>query len=352
MTDTDLMPIGTFAKAAGLTASALRFYDDAGVLRPDQIDAHTGYRFYSDEQILPGQQLRQLRDIGMPLSDVARFFAADAGQARRLLDEHMAGVAAETAEMHDTAVRLRASLGAEASTSLCSLPGPMFAAAVEQILAATTHDPDFPVLDAVRLTVSPDAITLAATDRYRFATRTLVPHRPSAESWEGTVAGSDLRDAVSTLRRSPTVTLESGDGTLHIRLADDTAVHCRLVSDAFPEVENLMASLPAVSHRCTVERRQFLTALERQPLERVGVRAAPHGLQVLLMDDVVELDSTVEGPAPTLWFELTTLYPALAHALGDDLLLDLRGPDQPVVLRSADDGDFTTVLMPCRAPAD
>ncbi|HEX7662391.1 MAG TPA: MerR family DNA-binding transcriptional regulator [Pseudonocardiaceae bacterium] len=30
MADTELMSIGAFAKLAGLTASALRFYDDAG----------------------------------------------------------------------------------------------------------------------------------------------------------------------------------------------------------------------------------------------------------------------------------------------------------------------------------
>ncbi|HJF76314.1 MAG TPA: MerR family DNA-binding transcriptional regulator, partial [Brevibacterium linens] len=38
MTDSDLMPIGAFARIVGLTASALRFYDDAGVLRPDHVD--------------------------------------------------------------------------------------------------------------------------------------------------------------------------------------------------------------------------------------------------------------------------------------------------------------------------
>ncbi|WP_434590252.1 MerR family transcriptional regulator [Brevibacterium sp. 1718] len=51
MTDSDLMPIGAFARIVGLTASALRFYNDAGILRPDHVDAQTGYRFYSEEQI-------------------------------------------------------------------------------------------------------------------------------------------------------------------------------------------------------------------------------------------------------------------------------------------------------------
>ncbi|WP_168706496.1 MerR family DNA-binding transcriptional regulator, partial [Gordonia paraffinivorans] len=42
MADPELMSIGAFAKVAGLTASALRFYDDAGLLRPEQVDPLTG----------------------------------------------------------------------------------------------------------------------------------------------------------------------------------------------------------------------------------------------------------------------------------------------------------------------
>ncbi|UVT27223.1 MerR family DNA-binding transcriptional regulator [Rhodococcus pyridinivorans] len=38
------MSIGVFAELVGLTASALRFYDDAGLLRPEQVDPSTGYR--------------------------------------------------------------------------------------------------------------------------------------------------------------------------------------------------------------------------------------------------------------------------------------------------------------------
>ena len=52
MADPELMSIGAFAKAAGLTASALRFYDDAGLLRPEQVDPLTGYRFYSQPQVV------------------------------------------------------------------------------------------------------------------------------------------------------------------------------------------------------------------------------------------------------------------------------------------------------------
>ncbi|WP_414990657.1 MerR family DNA-binding transcriptional regulator [Aeromicrobium sp.] len=39
MSDDELIPIGAFARRVGLTTSALRFYDDAGALRPAEVEA-------------------------------------------------------------------------------------------------------------------------------------------------------------------------------------------------------------------------------------------------------------------------------------------------------------------------
>ncbi|MCX4639442.1 MerR family DNA-binding transcriptional regulator [Streptomyces platensis] len=41
-----LLTIGVFARRVGLAPSALRFYDDCGLLRPARVDAVTGYRRY------------------------------------------------------------------------------------------------------------------------------------------------------------------------------------------------------------------------------------------------------------------------------------------------------------------
>lgn len=344
------MPIGTFARIVGLTASALRFYDDAGILHPEHVDALTGYRYYSDSQVEPAQQLRQLRDIGMPLAEVTRFFNSDSTDSLRILDEHMSKVSAETAQLNETAARLKESLDTDVAVPLGSLPGPVAAAAVDQILTATVIYPDFPVLNWVRLVVEPDAVSLAATDRYRFATRTMVPSQRTSTSWTGTVSGTDLRDVVPAIRRSTMVALTAGDDLLHIRLADGRVHQCRLLDEEYPDFQRLVDSLPTATHRCTVAKPQLLTILERQQSENVGLRISADRLQLLLSDGAVDLDGVADGPELTLWFELTTLYPALSSAVGDDLLLDLRGSDQPVALRSADDGDFTSVFMPCRAP--
>ncbi|MGC7093072.1 MerR family transcriptional regulator [Amycolatopsis lurida] len=354
MTDPELMPIGAFAKLAGLTASALRFYDDAGLLRPDQVDPGTGYRLYGEAQLARAVRLRRLREIGMPLPVVGEFFAADAEGAARLIDEQVARVTEEAAGIRQAAARLKADLGQEPGLPICALPGPVFAAAVDQVLATTSHDPGIPVLGGVRLEADADSVALIATDRYRLALRTLVPTRSFA-SWTGTLAGDDLRALSSRLRRSPAVTIEAGERTVGSRMADGTVLHCRLLSEDFPDHRLLLGSLPPVTHRVTVGKRQVVRALERRAPETAGVRVSggrpslllENSLEDSLENNEVPLDGSATGAELTVWFELTTLYPALSQAIGDDLMLDLRGPDQPATVRSADDGDLTTLVMPC-----
>ena len=45
------MQIGEFAKICGTKITVLRHYDKEGLLEPDYVDAFTGYRYYSNEQI-------------------------------------------------------------------------------------------------------------------------------------------------------------------------------------------------------------------------------------------------------------------------------------------------------------
>ncbi|MGB3697912.1 MAG: MerR family transcriptional regulator [Gordonia sp. (in: high G+C Gram-positive bacteria)] len=346
--DPELMSIGAFAKRVGLTASALRFYDDAGLLRPERIDPLTNYRFYSESQVTCASQLRGLREIGMPLPAIGRFFDAGPAEAAGLIDEHVAKVAADADAVHQRAATLKASLTENAHLILGVLSGPVLAAAVDQVLVTTTHDPEVPVLAGVRLEAEPDAISLTATDRYRLATRTLVPTQASAASWAGTLVGDDLLAMMSRLRRSPSVTLEAAEHALAFGLADGTTAYCRLLTEVFPDYRLLIVSLAAVTHRVTIQAQRFLKALEQAPA-RIGLRISAGRPSLVLPEAVMALDGTATGTDLTLWFELTTLYPAVSHALGTDVMLDLRGPDQPATVRSANDGDLTTLVMPCRA---
>ncbi|MEU0844246.1 MerR family transcriptional regulator [Streptomyces sp. NPDC005962] len=56
------------------------------------------------------------------------------------------------------------------------------------------------------------------------------------------------------------------------------------------------------------------------------------------------------GPPLRIAFEPAVLLPALEAGVGPDVLLDVASAAEPVVVRSADQGSFTTLVMPVHSP--
>lgn len=350
MTDTEMMTIGEFAKSVGLTASALRFYDDAGLLRPERVDAASGYRFYADSQLPRAVRLRQLRDIGMSLPTVAQCLAGTEADVARLIDEHLSTTAAAAEAVKRAAATVRASLSESTPLDLCETSGPVLSAAIDQVLVTTVDDPEAPVLSGVHVEVAPDAVSLIATDRYRLAVRTLVPKRSAPHTWSGTVDGEDLRRAVSKLRRSAEVSLKADSRTLVLTSADGPSARCALLTEPFPDYHQMLDALAPVTNRVAVRKQTIVKVLERAASAVLGLNLSNGTVSVL--PERVNIDqASATGADLTVWFDLATLYPALVQALGPDVLIDIRGVDQPATVRSADNGDLTTLTMPRRAPS-
>ncbi|MEI5136364.1 hypothetical protein RB199_34270 [Streptomyces libani] len=57
------------------------------------------------------------------------------------------------------------------------------------------------------------------------------------------------------------------------------------------------------------------------------------------------------GPRLRIAFDPAVLVPALEAGVGPDVLLEIAAPDRPVLVRSADQGSFTTLVMPVREGA-
>ncbi|MGW4286618.1 DNA polymerase III subunit beta family protein [Streptomyces sp. NPDC004673] len=346
MPNSELMPIGAFAQRSGLTPSALRFYADSGLLPPAEVDPVTGYRHYSTEQVARATALRRLREIAMPLAGVEAVLAAEGADAVRLLDEHVAKVVGNAAEARRMAAVIKSALGGDVpGATIAVLKGPVFADAVEQVLTATAREPSMPVLAGLRIEASQEALTLTATDRYRLATRTLVAAEQPRAAWSGTVDGDGLRAAVAEIRRSPVVRLEAVPHGIWFRLPGREDQYCGALTEEFPDHRLLLASLGEVTTRATVPKDLLLRALEEHPGDRVALHVTPKRVDV---GDHAPIPATATGRPLRIWFELTTLYPALSTAIGPDVMLDLRGDDQPVTVRSADRGDLTTLIMPVK----
>lgn len=67
----DYLNITQLAKLRNVTTETLRHYDRIGLLKPDYVDEFTGYRYYSTNQIELFDTIIDLRNLGVPLKDIA-----------------------------------------------------------------------------------------------------------------------------------------------------------------------------------------------------------------------------------------------------------------------------------------
>ncbi len=66
------LKIGEFAKLGQVSVATLRYYDDCGLLKPDTLDADTGYRFYTFAQLPRLHRILALKELGFPLEQIAQ----------------------------------------------------------------------------------------------------------------------------------------------------------------------------------------------------------------------------------------------------------------------------------------
>ena len=59
--------IGEFSRMSKVTVKALRYYDEMGLLKPEQVDGVTGYRMYTTAQLVPLQRIVALRQAGLSI---------------------------------------------------------------------------------------------------------------------------------------------------------------------------------------------------------------------------------------------------------------------------------------------
>lgn len=69
----ELFQIGTVAGLFHISVGTLRHYEKIGLLRPEYIDAQTGYRYYSTRQFECLNTIRYLRALDTPLEQIALF---------------------------------------------------------------------------------------------------------------------------------------------------------------------------------------------------------------------------------------------------------------------------------------
>lgn len=129
----DFLTIGNFAAATGIPASALRFYDQQGLLPPAVVDPSSGYRYYSPALVERGILLSELRSSGLGLDDVRRILTADADERPGILAAIIGRTMDEQEERTDRLRRLAEDLAGATGTAGFVVPGPELKTALSAV---------------------------------------------------------------------------------------------------------------------------------------------------------------------------------------------------------------------------
>ena len=64
--------ISEFALKVGLSVKTLRYYDEFGILKPSEKDKCTGFRYYTDEDVLKGEYIKLLKSLDYTLNEISQ----------------------------------------------------------------------------------------------------------------------------------------------------------------------------------------------------------------------------------------------------------------------------------------
>jgi DNA polymerase-3 subunit beta len=154
-------------------------------------------------------------------------------------------------------------------TATGTVSGDVFASAVSQAAVAAGRDDTLPVLTGVRVEIEGDRITLAATDRYRFAVRELLwkPEQPDISA-VALVPAKTLQDIAKSLGSGDTVSIAlasggAGEGLIGFEGAGRRTT-TRLLEGEFPKFRSLFPT--EFSAVAAIQTQPFLEALKRVSL--------------------------------------------------------------------------------------
>ncbi|MFC6158311.1 MerR family transcriptional regulator [Kribbella jiaozuonensis] len=346
------LTISEFARVVGLAPSALRFYDDCGLLPPAFVDAANGYRYYDRSQQPRARLLRDLREIDLPLPEVRIALDADPAEVADLVRSHLRTLEAKSTATRAAAERLLTQLVSHRTTAV--IGGPELASAIRQVAPAAAGpsgghaasaggvgagELEF-VLSCVLIELSPEEITFVATDRYRLAVRTVRPVEFGGVAGRVLVRAEELAGVARWAAAGDVVRAEV-DGGLRLVRGDESR-ELAVVDAEFPAYQQILDGLTPPACRVVVDRVGLLDVLVGRDVVAFDIDS-----ESLRIGDEVKLDAIGSG-AVRVGFTASLLAAALEASVGPDVLLEICEPARPVVVRSADQGTFTTLVMPVR----
>jgi DNA polymerase-3 subunit beta len=335
--------IGAMARASGLSISALRFYDNAGVLRPAHVDPVTGYRWYDPQQVTQARLIAALRRVSMPLTDICDILASrhDPVAAGYALDRHLRRLEEGLADARRQLDVARELINPqEKPMTHMNVLGADLISALASVRFAVSNDPELPALNGVLFDFDGSVLRLVASDRHRLAVAT-VPARDQHGAATQLIAPAALCDLLDL----------SVDGQTEIRLEPGTitigAFRSPAIDASFPDYQRLLRRTP--TQRITVTASQLRSRLATGPTRTVRSTPADtdHEISVLCANggsiEVLDHDR-----ADAIAFNRDFLLEALDAGAAEQLVLALDGPIAPLAIINPESLDVLSLLMPTR----
>ncbi|MFJ8754610.1 MerR family transcriptional regulator [Streptomyces sp. NPDC102441] len=346
---TELLSISAFARRVGIAPSALRFYDDCRVLRPAWVDGATGYRFYSPAQEARAALLRSLREAGLPLAEVTVVLDGPEHEGCEVLERHLERMRDQTQTAEDAIAVVLRSLSAAGSATEVRIGGVELASAVRQVVSAAASDVELSALGCVLIEIDDGEVRLVATDRYRLSVRVLRPAALDGGPCRLLVHAADLIEFGQWAARVHEVTMQVGPDGVRVRSPSESR-SLVMTDGLFPAYREMLSALAPPECRVIVDRLALRDAVNSHgDGARIALSFAGDAMTISLADhsDAAILPAVCHEDLPQrIGFDPAVLASALEASVGPDVLLEISAVDRPVVVRSADQGSFTTLIMP------
>jgi DNA-binding transcriptional MerR regulator len=332
--DQPLLTIGAFARAVGLAPSALRYYDECGLLHPAEVDETTGYRYYTPDLARRAQLVAQMRDAGVSIEVMRAALDGTAEDRRRVLGEVLAQQEALAARRAAVLEELLAEEVRERPATTLTVDGPELAAAIRQVRAAADADPASP-LSGVLLDVYAGTLDVVATNRYWMAVRTLACS--PADDIRVVVTLPDAAGLCDLLARHDRATVDLR--TDHIEVA---AQRLPVRDVAYPAHRMLLDGLPPATIRVVLPRAELLEAIAAAGRAEVDLDVTPDAIR--LGDR--EVAGVVDGSGASLRLGSALARRAIESALGPEIVLRIGAETSPVRVASPYQPGYLALLMP------
>lgn len=346
----DLLTIGSFGRLVGLTPSALRFYDDCGLLPPARVDGATGYRWYRADQTDRATQLRELRAVDLPLASVRVVLDGSGSDAEGVLRQHLDALQGKAERARRSIAGFLAEMSPHPPQRV-QVRGAELASAVRQVTPAAARTDELPAITKVLLEACGGELRVVATDRYRLSVRVLTTCGSVSGDLRLLVPVPDLIDVAGWAARHDVVEIGVDGQQVTVPAGDEVRL-LALDEQEYPDYQAILAALPTPTTQVIVDRLALLALMRAEGSPEV--MAVSVGSDRVELTDVADgrrlggLDAVTTGSDVVVGFAPGLLGAALETSVGPDVLLELSESARPVVVRSADQGTFTTLVMPHR----